>query len=136
MKKKNRLIILIGSGILLLLLIAVILYLIFRDKNKLNFNEKKWVSDNKDTLIDVRVLNDVNTFGIDGSGVFYDYVSSLSEYYSLIINPITFAYGSYTSGVTFNISNTISPTDIQSFNISMKKSWLSHTIQRKATKLR
>ena len=40
------------------------------DKNKLTTFEKKWISENKNNVSNVSVLDDLDVFGKNGSGVF------------------------------------------------------------------
>ena len=98
-----------------MLSIAIIilgLFLIFRDKNKLSIDEKNWISKNQNTLIDVRIINDVGTFGYNGEGVFFDFIHYFSQNHNLMINPITFSHGTFTEGLSFNIGNAYTPNDI------------------------
>lgn len=108
--KNNKKYIVIGS-ILLGVILIITGFLIFRNPNRITSKEKKWINDNKNTLFDIRIPNDVNTFGKDGSGVFFDYLNSFKEKYELNINIITYSYGAVTPGVSFKISNGYSLDD-------------------------
>ena len=63
------------------------------DKNKLTTFEKKWISENKNNVSNVSVLDDLDVFGKNGSGVFYDIIDAISEEHELKINPVTYKSG-------------------------------------------
>ncbi len=110
MKKKRNIIILIVS-ILLVIGIAVGLFFLLNDKNKLTVVERNWINNNIGTIQNVNVLNNVNVFGKDGSGVFYDFIKDFESEYELDINPITFNYENNPSGITFGVNNKVNDTD-------------------------
>ena len=111
MKKKKSVIIIIIS-ILVVIGIAVGLYFILNDKDKLTVSERNWVNQNIGTIQNINVINNVNVFGKNGSGVFYDFISDFEEEYGLSVNPITFNEGSNPSGISFGVKNTLSDNDI------------------------
>lgn len=110
MKNKRNIIILIVS-ILLVIGIAVGLFFLLNDKNKLTVVERNWINNNIGTIQNVNVLNNVNVFGKDGSGVFYDFIKDFESEYELDINPITFNYGNNPSGITFGVNSKVNDTD-------------------------
>ncbi len=112
MKNTNKKLIVVSLAILGLTFISVILFLLLRDPNSLTAKEKKWIKDNKNVLTDIRITNDVNTFGKSGEGVFFDYLNDFKEEYKLDINILTYSYGSVTPGIAFKVDNVISPNDI------------------------
>ena len=111
MKKKKSIIIIIIS-ILLVIGIAIGLYFILSDKDKLTVSERNWVNESIGTIQNINVVNNVNVFGKDGSGVYYDFIKDFETEYGLNINPITFNEGSNPSGITFGIKQSISENDI------------------------
>ena len=76
--KKIKKIILI-SIISLLLISGIILgvYKVFKDKNSLTISEKTWISNNKNSVYTINVVNDINIFGKNGNGVFFDFINKL-----------------------------------------------------------
>ena len=40
----------------------------------LSVTEKEWISNNKNNVISLNVINDLNVFGKDGKGVFFDFI--------------------------------------------------------------
>ena len=111
MKKKKSIIIIIIS-ILLIIGIAIGLYFILSDKDKLTVSERNWVNESIGTIQNINVVNNVNVFGKDGSGVYYDFIKDFETEYGLNINPITFNEGSNPSGITFGVKQSISENDI------------------------
>lgn len=111
MKKKKSIIIIIVS-ILLVIGISVGLYFILNDKNKLTVAERNWINNNIGTIQNINVVNNVNVFGKNGSGVYYDFISDFETEYGLDINPITFNEGSNPSGITFGVKRSIGENDI------------------------
>ena len=111
MKKKKSIIIIIIS-ILLVIGIAMGLYFILNDKDKLTVSERNWVNESIGTIQNINVVNNVNVFGKDGSGVYYDFIKDFETEYGLNINPITFNEGSNPSGITFGVKQSISENDI------------------------
>ena len=111
MKKKKSLIIIIIS-ILIVAITAILLYTLLNDKNKLTVAERNWVNESIGTIQNINVINNVNVFGKDGSGVFYDFIDSFEKEYELTINPITFNIGNNPSGITFNEKTSTNDNDI------------------------
>lgn len=111
MKKKKSIIIIIIS-ILLVIGIAIGLYFILNDKDKLTVSERNWVNESIGTIQNINVVNNVNVFGKDGSGVYYDFIKDFETEYGLNINQITFNEGSNPSGITFGVKQSISENDI------------------------
>ena len=66
MKKKKSIIIIIIS-ILLVIGIAIGLYFILNDKDKLTVSERNWVNESIGTIQNINVVNNVNVFGKDGT---------------------------------------------------------------------
>ena len=114
MKKKKSIIIIIIIiiSILVVIGIAIGLYFILNDKDKLTVSERNWVNQNIGTIQNINVINNVNVFGKNGSGVFYDFISDFETEYGLSINPITFNEGSNPSGISFGVKNIVDDNDI------------------------
>lgn len=104
MKKKKNIIIIIASFILAIG-IGFLGYSLISNKNKLTVAERNWINENIGTIQNINVINNADVFGLDGSGVFYDFLSDFEETYGMKVNPITFNAGSNPSGITFNMSN-------------------------------
>ena len=105
MMKKRKSIIVIVTSILIVIALAIVLYFILNDKNKLTVLERNWINDNINTIQNLNIINNANVFGKNGEGVFYSFLEDFEEEYGLKINPITFNIGSNPSGITFNVKN-------------------------------
>ena len=89
-------------SVIVLIIGGVYLFRFLSDKNKLTTQEKRWISDNRSSVINVSVLDDLPVFGKNGSGVFYDLINDFSDEHSLKINPVTYKSGEQpSSGVAF-----------------------------------
>ena len=111
MKKHKKLIITIIS-IILVLAIGSTIYLLLRDENRLTIKERNWVDENINTIQNVNVKNNINVFGKDGVGVFYDFLNDFSKKYNLQINPITFTNEDSKNGLTFGVKTNINDYDL------------------------
>lgn len=114
MKNKKSVIIIVVS-IILVIAISLGLYFLLNDKDKLTVSERNWVNANIGTIQNINVLNNVDVFGKNGSGVFYDFIKSFEDEYNLSINPITFNYGSNPSGISFDVKRSMGDNDILFF---------------------
>lgn len=110
MKKRKNIIIVIIS-VIVVIVSAVVLFNILNDKDKLTVVERNWINNNIGTVLNVNVLNNVNVFGKDGSGVYYDFLNDFEDEYSLSINPITFNSGTNPSGITFGVKYNVDNND-------------------------
>ena len=106
MRDKKKLYTIIGSAVALLI-VVIVAFLFFSDKNKLSRDEKKWVASNLNKVQNVNVLNNINVFGDNGSGVFYDFIRDFQTEYRLEINPVTFLQGETPQGIMFNAGNKV-----------------------------
>ena len=105
MKKKNKKII-ITIVIVLLLIVGTIglTFQILNDENKLTVQEKEWLTENLNVAQNVHVVNNVDIYGKNASGVFYDFLEDLKKEYKIErINPITYNYGEEVSSKAFKV---------------------------------
>ena len=95
MNKKIKIII----GILIFALLAFGVYFFVREdkKTSLTVIEKRWIENNKDKVIDVAVLSDVPIVSYSGSGVVFDFFSSLEKDTGLEINKLPYNKSSKTT---------------------------------------
>lgn len=104
MKKLNKSIVII----IVIALIAIIglgfaTYMILHDENKLSVEEKEWLAANINTVQNVHVLNNIDVFGKNGKGVFFDFIESFEEKYSIDVNPITYNSGEAVDTKAFKV---------------------------------
>ena len=104
MKNNTKKAILIAITIILVIgLIGFATYKIVNDKNKLTVEEKEWITGNKSKVQNVYVLNNIDIFGKNGSGLLYDFITDLENEYELNINVITYNYGEEVKDKSFKI---------------------------------
>ena len=89
MKKKNKIIILITT-ILVILSLFFLFYALSNRKDTLTIAEKQWIDNNKTNVIDISVLNDVPAFTYNGNGVIFDFLNYISKDTNLSFNPSAF----------------------------------------------
>ncbi len=87
--KKKQLFIVIPIIAFLIAFVGVFLY--FNSENrKTNFTlkEKEWLEENENTKIDFDIVNNYPVYGMDGEGVFFNYVDNLENKTGLSFNKI------------------------------------------------
>lgn len=104
MKKKLILI----FAIIIAIVAFIFVYRYYNNEDKttsLTVNEKRWVQDNKSTSIDIEVINDYPIYGMEGDGVFYDFIKGLKNNVGLSINEIPYlkTSDSSTDGIRFRV---------------------------------
>ena len=97
--KKKKVILITAAIVAVLTVISIIAISILTDDSRLSVTEKEWISNNKNNVISLNVINDLNVFGKDGKGVFFDFIESLSEKYNIQINPVTFNHNEQPAGL-------------------------------------
>ena len=112
MKKKNKIILLMIS--LLIILSLFFLFLFFRkDENSLNLQERQWIENNKNNVIDVSVMSNIPGLTYEGKGLIFDFIDYVSDETGLTINPVVstktnnqnYSYG-------LNLKDKVSKSDI------------------------
>ncbi|MDD4187262.1 MAG: GGDEF domain-containing protein [Bacilli bacterium] len=88
MKKKKSKIIAIIIILILIIISLTIFYKFYYDVNKLNIQEKQWLDNNKSTVININVPNDLNVFGYKGVGVFFDFLEDFEKKHLVSFNEV------------------------------------------------
>ena len=101
-KNKKKLIILIIS-IALVVFIALFFIYYYRESSLLTSSDKNWISENGTEMIDIEVFNDVALYGMNGSGVVFDFLDYVTEETELQFNKIPYSKEEGTSGDTYKI---------------------------------
>ena len=89
-KKRNKLIVLVGSGIIFLVLLSIFILNYSKDDSSYSILEKKWISDNSRNIIDINVYNDVPVYGKGGNGVIFDFLDDFTTKYGVNYNKISY----------------------------------------------
>ena len=102
--KKKKLLIIVLIIIALITITSILCFRILNDQDRLSVTEKQWLNENKNNVISINVLNDLNVFGYNGKGVYFDFLTSLSENYGIQINPVTYTTADVISGTSLGYS--------------------------------
>ena len=125
MKKRNvnkKKILLITLPLVLLAIIVVVAISVNRSNNEkgvFSLLEKKWIEKNKNTSVDVSVLNDIPIFGEDGEGVFFDFLNDFTKETGIKFNMIPYKLGETPSnGYSFEMksNSNLKSTDLLFYN--------------------
>lgn len=102
--KKKKILLVVLIIIVIIGISIVVVRNIINDENRLTVNERQWINNNKNNIVSINVINDLNIFGKEGSGVYFDFLDSLAEKYELEINPVTFNSNENIEGTTLGYS--------------------------------
>ena len=105
---KKKIIIITAITVAVVSFIFVYRYYNHEDKNtSLTVNEKRWIQENKSKAVDIEVINDYPIYGLDGSGIFYDFINDFNKNIELELNEIPYLKSSKTStnGIKFRVLN-------------------------------
>ena len=100
-KNPKRLAIIIIIIVIAFALIGYTTYRILNDKNKLSVSEKEWITENLSVVQKVNVPNNLDVFGNNANGVFFDFIKSFEDEYKININEVTYNIGEKVSGTSF-----------------------------------
>lgn len=106
MKKK----LIFAIAIIIAAVTFIFVYRYYNNEDKttsLTVSEKRWVQDNKSKSVDIEIINDYPIYGMQGDGVFYDFVNDLKKNVGLSINEIPYLKTSKptTDSIRFRILN-------------------------------
>ena len=88
---KKKLIIIIPILIAIIAFVVVYRYYNKEDKTTtLTVTEKRWVQDNSKIAVDFEVINDYPLYGMNGSGVFFDFIKDFESNIKLEFNKIPY----------------------------------------------
>lgn len=88
---KKKLIIIIPILIAIIAFVVVYRYYNKEDKTTtLTVTEKRWVQDNSKIAVDFEVINDYPLYGMNGSGVFFDFIKDFETNIKLEFNKIPY----------------------------------------------
>ena len=95
-----------------LILLAIIVAIAFsvnksnNEKGVFSLLEKRWIEKNKNTSVDVSVLNNIPIFGEEGEGVFFDFLDDFSKETGIKFNMVPYKLGATpTSKYSFEMKN-------------------------------
>ena len=105
---KKKIIIILPIIIAIVTFVFVYRYYNHEDKTtSLTVNEKRWVQENKSKSIDIEVINDYPIYGMDGEGVFFDFINDFNKNIKLELNEVPYLKTSAptTEGIRFRVLN-------------------------------
>ena len=116
MKRKQKIIFLVAT-IIVILSLFFFYYLFLRQEDKLSIEEKKWIDNNKNDVIDISVLNEVFAFTYNGNGVLFDFLTHLEKETNLSFNPSSFKLtDTVISDYYFTLKDKANKNDLVLFN--------------------
>ena len=93
MKKNNKkLFIIIG---VVAVVIAIAIFLIVRansNSTELSLTEKKWIEDNKKSMVDIYVMNELPIFTLSENDIFLSFLNYFEAETGLSLNKVSFKY--------------------------------------------
>ena len=92
--------------------LVIITFSILNDENKLTVEEKEWITQNINQVQNVYVPVNLDIFGKNGTGVFFDYIGYVEEEYGIDINPITYNVGENVTDRAFMITYDKKDSDV------------------------
>lgn len=102
MKNKKKLLFLIVS-VAIVVFIALFFIYYYKESSLLTSDDKKWLSENGKKIVDIEVFNDVAVYGMNGSGVVFNFLDYVSKETSLDFNEIPYSKYESTTGNTYKI---------------------------------
>lgn len=108
MKKNNKkLLVIIGTAVLVILFLIFLFIKSSNSKTELTLSEKKWIEDNKESMIDVYIMNDLPVFSSDENDIFLSYLNYFEAETGLSLNKVSYSMDSSlpSSNYLFKIIN-------------------------------
>lgn len=96
-KKKNKknIIIIIVAALVLLLVVGILVFLRYKDnKTELSLSDKKWIEDNKKSMIDIYVMNDLPVFSLEEGDIFLSFLDYFEAETGLSLNRVSYSLNS------------------------------------------
>lgn len=112
MKKKKHIILISILIFIFLVGFSIFTFFYLTNENRLNKTEKKFLADQATTVQNVYVLNNVNIYGNNGSGIFYDFLDDFQKEYGIKTNSVTYNLGENVTPVAFGAGNTLSEEEV------------------------
>ncbi len=110
--KKYKKLVIIILIVLIISAAGVVTLFLLNDEYALTVEERTWIDDNNNSVMNINVINNAEIFGSNGEGVFFDFLEDFSIEYNTTFNPITFNQGEKTSGLTLNAKQIIDDNDL------------------------
>ena len=106
---KKKVLIILPLLVVAVVFVGVFIYYNREDaKTSLTVNEKKWVEENDTTMIDISVVNDYPLYGLNGEGVFFNFLDDFEKNVGLEFNRIAYSKSNEledNNGYSFRVLN-------------------------------
>ncbi|MDD2505270.1 MAG: GGDEF domain-containing protein [Bacilli bacterium] len=112
MSKTNKIVMSIIITVIATSIALFVLFKLLYDPNKLSIKEKEWLDNNKSTLININVPNDLNIFGYNGNGVFFDFLEDFEKTYNISFNKEATSSLTDSSGLGFVVNKDVTSSDL------------------------
>ena len=109
-KKKNKKFFIIIGVVAIVLILGIILWIrANNNSNELSLSEKKWIEDNKNSMIDIYIMNDLPIFTESEDDVFLSFLDYFEAETGLSLNKVSYSLNSTvpTGDYLFKIINEV-----------------------------
>lgn len=89
MKKKNKLAVFLTIGAIAILCLIIGIIMSNRDST-FTLDEKQWIEENKNKVIDISLLNDIPVINYNGEGIMFAFLNDMEKKYGLKFNKTAF----------------------------------------------
>lgn len=104
------------SSVIVLCIVSLGIYFLFvkqDEKSTLTLMDKRWIENNKNTVVDLGIVNDIPVFSYDGNGVFFEFIRSIEEDTGLEFNSLSYGIiEDAPAEYAFKVVDTIDKDDI------------------------
>lgn len=101
--KSNKKFIFTIIAIAALVFVALFFIYYYRESSLLTSADKKWLSENGKKIVDIEVFNDVAVYGINGTGVIFNFLDYVSKETELTFNKIPYQKEEGTKTTSYKI---------------------------------
>ena len=105
MKKKNNKKLFIILAIVLLIVTLTVVFVVRSNTNKreLTLSERRWIEDNKKSMIDIYVMNNLPVFSTEENDIFLSFLTYFEAETGLSLNKVSYSLSSALPSNTGNI---------------------------------
>ena len=95
MKKNNKkLYIIIAIVLVVIVICALLITRLKANKTEISLSEKKWIENNKKSMVDIYVMNDLPIFSVDENDIFLTFLSYFEQETGLSFNKVSYSLNS------------------------------------------
>ena len=96
MKKKNNKKLFIILAIVLLIVTLTVVFVVRSNTNKreLTLSERRWIEDNKKSMIDIYVMNNLPVFSTEENDIFLSFLTYFEAETGLSLNKVSYSLSS------------------------------------------